>query len=433
MNKLATAYPAPSMSTPDLLASFDEKRARRLRAMKRNAVGLLLLSAVIFIGTFIFTDGSGFAGYVRAAAEAAMVGGVADWFAVTALFRHPLGIPIPHTAIIPRGKDAIGKGLGEFVQRNFLNPESLVERIGEADPAGRIGAWLAEPDNASAAARQAAGVIAALAETIREDEIQQSIRDVVAARIEGVDAAPLMGTIIDKAIEGGHYETLVTAGLRGLGRSITDNRELLRQRIGEESPWWVPEQVDDVVFEKLYVSLLRFIKEVTDNPDHEIRRLLAERTRALVEQLKTSPELAKRGEELKQQLLNHPDFQAWTDGLWDGLKSSLVAAAEQPDSDLRRRMEQLALNTGERLRSDRELRRRVDSWVGNLAAHLAERSGPEAAALIATTVERWDADETSNRLELQVGRDLQFIRINGTLVGGLVGVLIHATVQAFGG
>jgi uncharacterized membrane-anchored protein YjiN (DUF445 family) len=191
--------------------------------------------------------------------------------------------------------------------------------------------------------------------------------------------------------------------------------------------------VDDVVFEKIYVSLLRFIGEVTDNPDHEIRTLLAERTSTLVEQLKTSPELGARGEELKHQLINHPDFQAWTDGLWDGLKTSLVAAAEQPDSDLRLRLEQLALTTGERLRNDPELRRKVDAWVGNLAAHLAERSGPEAAALIATTVERWDADETSNRLELLVGRDLQFIRINGTLVGGLVGLLIHAAVQAFGG
>jgi uncharacterized membrane-anchored protein YjiN (DUF445 family) len=401
--------------------------------MKRNAAGLLLLSAIIFIATFAFTDGEGWAGYVRAASEAAMVGGVADWFAVTALFRHPLGIPIPHTAIIPRGKDAIGKGLGEFVQRNFMNPESLVERIREADPAGRLGEWLGEPRNAAAAARQGAGVIAALAETIREDEVQDSIRDVVAARIEALDAAPLMGTVIDKAIEGGHYESLVTAGLRGLSRSIVENRDLLRTRIGEESPWWVPEQVDDVVFEKLYVSLLRFIAEVSNNPEHEIRTLLDERTRSLVEQLKSSPEMRMRGEELKQQLINHPDFQAWTDGLWDGLKKSLVAAAEQPDSDLRKRLEQLAVNTGERLRDDPVLRGKVDAWIGNLAAHLAERSGPEVAALIAATVERWDADETSNRLELQVGRDLQFIRINGTLVGGLVGVIIHAAVIAFGG
>ena len=420
------------MSTPDLMAAFDERRAKRLRAMKRNAVGLLILAAVVFIATHVFTDGSGAWGYVQAAAEAAMIGGVADWFAVTALFRHPLGIPIPHTALIPRSKDAIGRGLGEFVQRNFMNPGALVERIRAADPAGRIGDWLAEPENAASAARQAASVIAALAETVREEEVQDSIQELVAARIDAIDAAPVMGSLLDRAIEGGQHEAVVTAALHGLGNSIAENRTLLRRRIGEESPWWVPEPLDDVVFAKLYVSLQSFIDEVAGNPDHEIRQILNTRMQALAADLRTSPELKKRGEELKQQLLNHPEFKDWTDGIWEGLKQSLVTAAEQPDSDLRIRLEQVARTTGDRLRTDPELRRTVDAWVGNLAGHLAERTGPEVAAIIATTVERWDADETSRRLELQVGRDLQFIRINGTLVGGLVGLLIHGIVQAAG-
>ena len=421
------------MRTPDLLASIDEKRARRLRSMKRNAAGLLLLAAAVFAATFIWTDGTGWAGYVRAASEAAMVGGVADWFAVTALFRHPLGIPIPHTALIPRGKDAIGKGLGEFVQSNFMNPAALVGRIEEADPAGRIGQWLARPENAALAARQTASVIAAVAETMRDEEIQDSVRDVVAARIEALDAAPLLGSVIDRAMEGGQHEAVVTAALRGLTNAITENRELLRSRIREESPWWVPEQVDDVVFDKLYVSLVRFIAEITNNPDHDIRRILNERLRTAAVELRSSPEMRQRGETIKRQILEHPEFKDWTDGIWDGFKSSLVTAAEDPDSDLRRRLEQMALATGERLRTDQELRQTVDAWVGNLAAHLAERSGPEVASIISTTVERWDADETSRRLELQVGRDLQFIRINGTLVGGLVGLAIHAIVETFGG
>lgn len=421
------------MSTPDLLAGFDETRARRLRTMKRNAAGLLLLSAAVFIVTFIYTDGAGGWGYVRAAAEAAMVGGVADWFAVTALFRHPLGIPIPHTALIPRGKDSIGKGLGEFVQRNFMDPDALVARIREADPAGRVGEWLAKPENAEIAARQAAGIVSSVAEAVNEDEVQDSIREMATSRIEAIDAAPLLGSLIDKTLEGGHHEALITAGLRGISKSISDNRELLRMRISEESPWWVPEQIDDVVFGKLYVSLIRFIGEIGDNPDHEIRKLLSERTVILVEKLKTSPEMRDRGDQLKKQLLEHPDFTAWTDGLWDALKNHLATAADSPESDLRKRLERLALSTGARLGSDPDLRAKVDTWIGSLGAHLAERSGPEVASLIATTVERWDADETSRRLELQVGRDLQFIRINGTLVGGLVGVLIHAAVTSFGG
>lgn len=401
--------------------------------MKRNAAGLLVLAAAVFVATFAFTDGTGWAGYVRAASEAAMVGGVADWFAVTALFRHPLGIPIPHTALIPRGKDAIGKGLGEFVQNNFMNPTALVERIEAADPAGKLGEWLARPENAALAARQTASVIAAFAETMREEEIQESIRDVVAARIEAVEAAPLLGSVIERALEGGQHEALVSASLRGLTNAIAENRDLLRTRIGEESPWWVPGPVDDVVFDKLYVSLLGFIGEISNNPDHEVRRILNGRLKATAAELKSSDEMRRQGEAMKAQLLEHPEFKEWTDGIWESFKASLVAAAEDPDSDLRRRFEEIAINTGERLRTDPDLRRTVDAWVGNLAGHLAERSGPEVASIISTTVERWDADETSRRLELQVGRDLQFIRINGTLVGGLVGVAIHATVQMLGG
>jgi uncharacterized membrane-anchored protein YjiN (DUF445 family) len=420
------------MSTPDLMASFDDKRARRLRTMKRNAVGLLVLATLVFIATHAFTDGTGAWGYVQAGAEAAMIGGVADWFAVTALFRHPLGIPIPHTALIPRSKDAIGRGLGEFVQRNFMNPAALVERIRAADPAGRLGEWLAEPENVATTARQAASVIAALAETVREEEVQDSIQELVAGRIEAIDAAMVAGSLLDRAVEGGQHEAVVTAALRGMAASIAENRTLLRRRIREESPWWVPEPVDDVVFEKLYVSLQSFIGEIANNPDHEIRKILNAKMQTLADDLRTSPELRERGEELKSQLLHHPEFRDWTDGIWEGLKQSLVSAAEQPDSDLRKRLEQLARTTGDRLRTDDELRRTVDAWVGNLAGHLADRTGPEVAAIIATTVKRWDADETSRRLELQVGRDLQFIRINGTLVGGLVGLLIHGIVQAIG-
>jgi uncharacterized membrane-anchored protein YjiN (DUF445 family) len=361
-----------------------------------------------------------------------MVGGVADWFAVTALFRHPLGIPIPHTALIPRGKDAIGRGLGEFVQRNFMNPEALVARVSEARLSQRLGEWLAAPDNARAASRQVAGVIAALAETANEDEIQDSLREMISNRIEAVDAAPLLGNILDRAIAGGHHEAVITAGLRGIGKTITDNRELLRKKVHEEAPGWVPSYVNDLVFEKIYVSLHEFVADVTRNSDHEIRKILDERIVEWIEQLKTSPDLAARGNELKRELLDHPEFKIWTDGIWASIKEAISAAADQPESDLRQRLEQLALSTGHRLLDDAEVGRNVDAWIGNLARHLAERSGPEVASLISTTVERWDADETSHRLELQVGRDLQFIRINGTVVGSLVGLLLHALVVALG-
>jgi uncharacterized membrane-anchored protein YjiN (DUF445 family) len=400
--------------------------------MKLNASGLLVLAALIFIATFVFSDGTGWSGYVRAAAEAGMVGGVADWFAVTALFRHPLGIPIPHTALIPRGKDAIGRGLGEFVQRNFMSPDSLVERVRDAHLSKRLGEWLADDHNAKAASRQAAAIIAALAETVNEDEIQDSLREVISNRIDAVDAAPLLGSVLSRAVSGGHHEMVVTAGLRAIGKTITDNQDLIRKRIYAEAPRWVPGYVNEIVFEKIYVSLQQFIADVAQNPDHEIRKLLDERLVAWVDQLQTSPELATRGNDLKRQLLEHPEFKEWTDGIWTSVKEHITTAAEQPESDLRKRLEQLALSTGQRLLADSAVRDSVDAWISNLARHLAERSGPEVASLIATTVERWDADETSHRLELQVGRDLQFIRINGTVVGSLVGLLLHTLVETFG-
>jgi uncharacterized membrane-anchored protein YjiN (DUF445 family) len=194
----------------------------------------------------------------------------------------------------------------------------------------------------------------------------------------------------------------------------------------------VPAYVNDLIFEKVYVSLQEFVADIAGDPDHEIRQLLDGKVVDWIGRLKTSPELAERGNELKSTLLDHPEFKAWTDGVWTSLKDHLAAAAGQPESDLRKRLEQVVLSTGRRLVEDEETRRGVDSWIGNLARHLAERSGPEVATLISTTVERWDADETSQRLELQVGRDLQFIRINGTIVGGLVGLVLHTLVQTFG-
>ena len=421
------------MSTPDLLAGFDEIRARRLARVKRGAAGLLVFAAIVFVATFLFTDGEGWAGYVRAASEAAMVGGIADWFAVTALFRHPLGIPIPHTALIPRGKDAIGRGLGEFVQRNFLDPDSLVERVKDAQISLRLGEWLADPGNAATASRQASGVIAAVAETINEEEIRLEIRKLVTSRIEEIDAAPLVGGVLERTIADGSHEAVVTAGLRAVRRAVAENRSLLQERIHDESPWWVPQYLDDVVFEKIYISLIHFIADVEKDPDHELRQIVNRRAAQWIEQLKKSDEVAAQINGIKRQMLDHPDFAAWTDGLWDSFKDHLTTAAESTDSELRRRLEKLALSTGERLRTDADLRKQVDGHVGTLARHLAERSGPEVASLITTTVERWDADETSQRLELQVGRDLQFIRINGTIVGGLAGLVIHALVVAFGG
>jgi uncharacterized membrane-anchored protein YjiN (DUF445 family) len=417
-----------TMSSPEFTGSWDEERSAQLRASRRRATGLLIVVVLVFAATHLFTDGRGFWGFVQAASEAGVVGGIADWFAVTALFRHPLGIPIPHTAVIPRGKDAFGRGLGEFVAQNFLDADLLTNRLQEIDPADRLSLWLMRPRNADMVARRAAGVLVGLTDALDDDEVQSAIRATIDERVRRVELTPLLGTVAKLAMEGGHHHALVDAALLGLSRTIEENQELFRQQLRRESPWWVPEPIDEAVFQKVYDGAQRFITDVTTDRDHPLRSHLDGRAQDLITQLSESPEIRGRGEELKRAFLDHPEFAAWTDDLWTDLKGYISKAAAQPESDLRRRLAKWTTIVGERLATDPALRERVNRGVISVVRQGVEQSGEEVTSLIASTVERWDAQETSRRLELLLGRDLQFIRINGTMVGALVGVVIHTIV-----
>lgn len=410
----------------------EERRRSELRKHKARATGLLLLATAAFIVLVITTSGEGWTGYAEAAAEAAMVGGVADWFAVTALFRHPLRLPIPHTAIIPNRKDEIGASLGDFVQENFLQPEVLGERLGAADMAGRIGVWLEKPGNAQRVGDQASTVIGSAIEVFRDDEISAAVQSYVDQRIVEFEPTPLAARAVEFAIEGGHHHAIFDAGLQGLRTVLYENRDIMRKRLAKESPWWVPEPVDDRVFDKIYVAINSFIDDVTADPNHEFRASLDNRIAALAGQLRESPEMRDRAQELKQDLLAHPATREWTAGLWANMKQSLLLAADDPTSELRLRIHAAALSAGESLRNDAALRDKVNNWLVGAVVHLASESRNEIAELIGSTVAGWDAQETSERIELQVGRDLQYIRINGTVVGGLVGLVIHAVAQLLG-
>jgi len=415
--------PAPVATTAD---SLDEQRARDLRRMKAVATGLLVAVALVFVAARAAGDGGGALGYVEAFAEAAMVGALADWFAVTALFRHPLGLPIPHTAIIPRRKDQIGQSLGQFVQDNFLTEELLNERLERARVGARLGDWLAHPANALRASAAAGDVIRGALEVVDDQAIGGSIEGLVERRIRATPVAPLVGRAIDLAVENGHHQRLLDATMTGLGNFLDDNRHTFRERLQTESPWWVPESIDDRIFDKIFSGVHRFLDDVGRDHDHEVRRSIDRRVVAFAERLRDDPELVAKGEELKEELLAHPDVRAWIGSLWGEVKQSLDAAAVDADSELRRRMTFSLSQLGERLRTDPELQSKVDRWVASAGGYLVSNYRHEVANMISSTVERWDAESTSARLELQVGRDLQFIRINGTVVGGLAGVLIHA-------
>lgn len=393
--------------------------------MKIVAAAMLVVATVVFVAARIH-GGEGWVGYVRAFAEAAMVGALADWFAVTALFRHPLGIPIPHTAIIPNRKDQIGRSLGEFVESNFLTHEVLGERLAQASIGRRLGAWLSVDTHARRASEAMGDALRGTLEVLDDKEVQDGLERVVRVRVLATPAAPLVGKAIDLTVEGGHHQRLLDAVLVGLGGFLDDNRATFRKRLDSESPWWVPEPIDDRIFEKIYSAVGRFLHDVGNDPDHEVRHSVDARVRVFADRLKSDPELLAKGEEIKQELLEHPDVRAWLESLWEGAKRGMIAAADDPDSELRTRMTISLQSFGERLANDPDLQHKVDDWVERSLGYVIEHYRTEVSDLIASTVERWDGASTARKMELQVGRDLQFIRINGTLVGGLAGVAIHA-------
>ena len=403
----------------------DADRLRSLRRMKALALGLLVVAAIVYVITKI-DGGEGWVGYVRAFSEAAMVGALADWFAVTALFRHPLRLPIPHTAIIPKRKDQIGRSLGEFVETNFLTQEVLGERLAHADIGRRLGVWLSEPANAQRASEALGDALKGTLEVLDDKEVQHGLEGVVRRRISDTPAAPLFGKAIDLTIEGGHHQRLLDSVLVGLGGFLEDNRVTFRKRLDEESPWWVPEPIDDRVFEKIYTAVGSFIADVGADPHHEVRGSVDTRVASLAERLKHDPEMLAKGEALKDELLDHPEFRAWIESLWLGTKRAMIDAANDPDSELRTRAATSLSQLGGRLSADPELQAKVNDWVERAVGYVIERYRSEVGDLIANTVERWDGESTAEKMELQVGRDLQFIRINGTLVGGLAGIVIHA-------
>jgi uncharacterized membrane-anchored protein YjiN (DUF445 family) len=411
----------PSAADP---TSSDLDKQRALRRMKAVALGLLIAAAVVYAITKSH-GGDGWVGYVRAFAEAAMVGALADWFAVTALFRHPLGIPIPHTAIIPKRKDQIGRSLGEFVEGNFLTQDVLGERLASAAIGERLGHWLASPAHAARASEALGDLLKGTLEVLDDKEVQEGLERVVRTRIDTTPAAPLVGRVVALSVEGGHHQRLLDAVLVGLRGFLDDNRETFRRRLDQESPWWVPEPIDDRIFRKIYDAVERFMSEVGGDPNHEVRRTIDARVAAFAERLRHDPVLLAKGEELKAELLEHPEVRAWLESLWLGLKESMVTAASDPTSELRIRMTAGLQKIGQRLLTETELQHKVDRWVERAVGYLVEHYRSEVSELIASTVERWDGESTARKMELQVGRDLQFIRINGTVVGGLAGVMIH--------
>ncbi|HUR76861.1 MAG TPA: DUF445 domain-containing protein [Acidimicrobiales bacterium] len=412
------------MTTPAL--PTEAERAAALRTMKRRATGLLALVAIVFVVLTVADPDAWWAPAAFAGAQGGMVGGLADWFAVTALFRHPLGLPIPHTAIIRERKDQFGATLGGFVQDNFLSPDVVSERVRDAHVADRVAAWLADPVNAATVARNLVeGAVGAL-DVVQDEVVQRVLHDEIERALGRVDVAPLAGRLLTIATDDGRHRELLDVGLRGVITFLDEQREPLRERFGAQSPWWLPNAMEDRLFDRIVDGARALLASVVADPDHEFRDAIDERLAALAQRLQHDPELAERGDALKRELLDHAALRTWSTSLWEDLKAVLRAQAPVADSSLRLRTTEAVRSVGERLLQDDELRARLDGWAQAASRYVVEHYRGEIGGLITSTVARWDGAETSDKLELVLGRDLQFIRINGTVVGVLAGLALHA-------
>ncbi|MEV7431229.1 MULTISPECIES: DUF445 domain-containing protein [unclassified Nocardioides] len=401
----------------------DALRRKGLRQMRAIAVGLLLLAAAVYAATL---GQDGVLGFVNAGAEASMVGAIADWFAVTALFRHPLGLPVPHTALIPKRKDELGRGLEEFVGENFLQEDIIRDRVTAATISLRVGRWLAEPAHAQRVVDEVADVAVIALGKVRDDHVEGLIREALVPRFREEPISPLLGGLLSETLRDDLHHGLVDLALTELHDWLVDNPDTVTEILGERAPWWSPPSVNDRVSARVHLELVRWVADIRDDPRHHARRALDSMLEQLAHDLLEDPSTQERTERLKERLLDHPQVLASSVSLWNALRRGLTGSLRDPEGAVRQRLLTEAAAFADRLLAEEELRARLDGLAADAAVFAVGRYGAELTTVITSTIERWDGKEAARRIELHVGRDLQFIRINGTIVGGLVGVLIHA-------
>jgi uncharacterized membrane-anchored protein YjiN (DUF445 family) len=409
------------------ISQADRAKRSAVRRMKFIAAGFLLAATVLYlIGRWQSAHGAGWAGYLEAAAEAAMVGALADWFAVTALFRHPLGLPIPHTAIIPKRKAALGASLGEFVGENFLSGDVVRARLRTIGLSGRLGAWLSDPDHADLLAQGAGGVLRGALAIMRDEEVQSVVGGTVNRWLESQPVGPPAGRMLARFVARDGHRPLVDLLSRQAVSWLELHPESIERAVASEAPGWTPRFVDERVARRIHRELIRFAAGVRDDPRHPARASVDRFLTDFAADLTGDPATMDRAEKVKRDLIAHPEVQRLVGSLWERLRSMTLAAVDAPDGETRARLRQAIAAFGARLCEDEHLRAKLDGWIEGAAVHLVTGYRGEITALITDTVEAWDAQETSRKIELQVGRDLQFIRINGTVVGALAGLVIYA-------
>ncbi|MGW2495485.1 DUF445 domain-containing protein [Streptomyces pseudogriseolus] len=412
----------------------DEEKQRGVRRMKLTATALLLFVALVYVlSKWASHQGAGaWAGYVAAAAEAGMVGALADWFAVTALFRHPLGLPIPHTAIIPTKKDQLGTALGDFVGENFLSEDVVRRRLRAVGIGSRLGAWLAVPEHADRVTAEVSAALRGALTVLRDSDVQAVVGEAITRRANTQEIAPGMGKMLERIVADGGHKRAVDVVVARAHDWLVLHSDTVMDAVHGGAPGWTPKFVDRKVGERVYKELLRFVTEMRDMPGHPARGALDRFLTDFATDLQSDTDTRARVERLKGDILARSEVQDLIASAWTAVRGMIVSAAEDERSELRLRLRASLLSLGARMSLDPKLQGKVDGWLESAAVYVVTTYRKEITSLITDTVASWDAEHTTKKIEANVGRDLQFIRINGTVVGSLAGLLIYTISRALG-
>ncbi|MDQ4213854.1 DUF445 domain-containing protein [Microbacterium capsulatum] len=413
-----------------LLSLADRERLRALRRMKAVALTALGVMTLAFIVAFWLQGRYPGLAYLRAAAEGGMVGALADWFAVTALFRRPLGLPIPHTAIIPNRKNEIGRTLGEFVETNFLSDEVVRTKLGETAIARRLGAWLVMPEHAERVAAEGSTIAAAVLRALSDDDVRDLIADLAREHLVEPEWGTPAGAWLERIVAADAHRDAVDLAVDSIATWLNGNAAAFHGLLSRRLPSWMPRLAHRFVDEAAYNEAVRFVRAVQTDPRHPARRALDGYLARLARNLQHDPATRARLEHAKAAVFDSPRVGALAAEAWNTAKAGLLAALADSDSGLRHRATAAVADIGHRLATEDGLQHRVDTWATDAAVFLVDRYRHDIASIITDTVERWDPAETTEKIELMVGRDLQYIRLNGTVVGALAGLAIFAVANA---
>ncbi|NEX61585.1 DUF445 domain-containing protein [Noviherbaspirillum galbum] len=407
----------------------EQEQVAQLKKTRALATGLLVVMSILFLVSRSMQARHPALGFVAAFAEAAMVGALADWFAVTALFRSPLGLPIPHTAIIPKNKDRIGDSLSDFLEHNFMTQEIIREELRPIDFAGAAAAWLVEPENSRAISRQIVRSLPALLKVVEDDDVQKFMHGQMQSTIDKMQFAPVFAELVSTLAAARHHQALFNYLIDMAASAFEHNKPYIRWKIHENSPKWMPKMVDEKVYERLLNAVQSTLNEMREE-DSEWRMRFEKATASLIEQLRTSPVYEEKIGAVVRDVLAHPLFRNYTLDIWHGVRQRLVQDATSPDSQMVAKLDGVFRSFSKDLLGDRQVQSKLNQWIRITATETIVARREAIADLVARVIRKWDADTMSRKLELHVGKDLQYIRINGTLVGGLVGLLLHVVSLA---